>query len=350
MTFRRPAFYFASFLLFVVLELQAALALAEKTDLVQMENGNAIIGEVKSLDRGLLEYSVDDIVNRLQIKWDHVVRLTSDQQFDIELGDGSNHFGSLVESEADGKLRILTANGRFDVDRDNVVSIEPIEATFWKRLDGDISAGLSFTKSTDLLRLSLGGSAEYRRLVSQTTLSFSSIVTAQSDEESRTNSNARLNHTRFFSNRWFYRGDVAGARNDELGIDFRGTVAGGGGRSIVKTNRARWLVSALLSANREYTSDGRVTNNLELVLDTRLQAYRWDTPRLELDTGLAGFLSLTIENRFRVDFDGRLSLELGVKDFYWDIGQLYYKYDSEPSQAVTSKDDYGIVSALRFVY
>ena len=135
-----------------------------------------------------------------------------------------------------------------------------------------------------------------------------------------------------------------------MGIDFRGTLAGGLGRHVIQTNRVHFLISTLLSGNREFTSDGQITNNLELVLDTDLAAFRYDTPKLELDTGLALFYSLTTENRYRVNFDARLSLELGLKDFFWDIGQLYYLYDSEPSDTALSKDDYGVISGLRYKF
>lgn len=326
------------------------LSLAQKTDVVEMRNGNVIVGEIKKMNHGLLEYSVDDIVNRLQIKWRHVTRLTSDQQLDIELEDGASFYGILIESEADGELRIHTAFGTFDVERQSVVEITPIEATFWKRLDGDVSAGLNFHKSTDILQFNVGGKARYRRVKSQTDFNYSSVVNSGSDDTAKTNSLLQLTHFRFLKNRWFYRGDATGSRNDELGIDFRGSLAGGIGRRFIQTNRVHLALSTLLSGNREFTSDGQISNNLELVLDTDLAAFRHDTPKLDLDTRLTLFYSLTVDNRYRVDFDTRLSIELGLEDFFWDIGQLYYLYDSEPSNTAISKDDYGIVSGLRYKF
>ena len=102
------------------------------------------------MELGLLEYSVDHIVGGLRIKWEHVLRLTSDQPLDIELGNGQFYFGSFVESSADGELRIQTAAGEFDVKMADVVLIEPIKSSFWKRFDGNLSTGLSFAKASDL--------------------------------------------------------------------------------------------------------------------------------------------------------------------------------------------------------
>ena len=330
--------------------LLASPVAAQKTDVVTLDNGNVIIGEVKKLERGLLEYSVDHISNRLQIKWEHVVGLTSNQNLDIELADGTTFFGYLVPAENDGVLIIETALAPFEVKIQDVVEIAPIKPTFWKRLEGNISAGLSFTKSTDILQGSLGGELRYRRLVSLTQFTWNAIVTTQRTEPSRTNISAPLTHFRFLPNRWFYRFDLVGSRNDELGIDFRGTIGGGGGRRLVQTNRVNFALSGLLLGNREFTNDGLETSNAELALDTLLETYRHDSPKLDFFSHLTVLLNLTTSGRYRVNYEGRLSLELGIEDFFWDISQIYYKYDSDPSQEAAAKDDYGIVSALRYKF
>jgi hypothetical protein len=50
-----------------LLGLLASPALAQKTDMVHMDNGNVIVGEIKKLEHGLLEFSVDDIAGNLRI-------------------------------------------------------------------------------------------------------------------------------------------------------------------------------------------------------------------------------------------------------------------------------------------
>ncbi len=277
-----------------------------------------------------------------------MARLTSPQNLDIELRDGTKFFGYLVDPATDGELRIQMAIASFDVALADVVMITPIEETFWRRLEGDISAGLSYTKGTDLLQANFGGSIRYRRLVSLTEFRFNSIVSSTAQESSKTYLSAPLTHYRFFRNRWFYRGDIAVSRNDELGIDFRGSLGGGGGRRLVQTNRVLFAMSGLLIGNQEFTSDGREAQNLELALNSKLEAFRYDTPKLDFSSDLTLFMGLTTSGRYRVNYDGRLSLELGVKDFFWDIGQLYYRYDSDSSEVATAKDDYGIISSLRY--
>ena len=333
-----------------LLILPASPALAQKTDVVHMDNGNRIVGEVKKLELGLLELSVDDIVDRLRIKWEHVARVTSDQLLEVELGDGTYHFGSLIEPATDGELRIQSVAGVFDVRLLDVVSMEPIENAFWRRLDANISAGISFTKASDILQFNLGFAGRYRTYHSLTDISLNSILTKKASGPSATNSDLNLTHYRYFGSRWFYRVDAGASRNDELGIDLRVNFGGGAGRRILQANRWLVLVSALVVGNRESTDDGREANNVEAAVDISVSGFRHDTPKLEVTSDLTIFFGLNNSDRYRVNFDGRISFELGVKDLFLDIGQVYYRFDNDPSLTATSTHDYGIVSGVRFKF
>ncbi len=335
----------------VFLAILAALATpawAKKTDVVVMDNGNRLVGEIKKLQYGLLELSMTDIKGRVKIEWNHVVRVVSNKQLDIENRHGDRFFGSLIESDADNVLRVQTVFGQFDVDRVDVVIIEPIKPTFTERLVGDISTGLSYTKSTEILQFNFGGSVRHRSEKALTEASLNTIITARSDGN-KTNTDLPISYQRYFAKKWFYRGDLGGSRNDELGIDFRGSVSAGGGRRLIHSNSAIVRASLLISGNREFTSDGERSTNFELVLDTNLMAFRYDTPKLEFSLDADGFLNLTVKGRYRVNLDGRLSLEL-IEDLFWDISQVYYRFDSDPSATASSGTDWGVISGVRYKF
>jgi len=342
--FRKP-------LLFVALSLLPTLPVsAQRTDVVIMRNGNRIIGEVEQMELGLLELSLDDVVGRLRIKWEYVTGLTSDRQLDIELADGSAHFGSLLAPLADGQLRIQTAQGVVDVPMSEVVFIEPIEDTFLTRLDASITGGVSFTKASDVLQFDIGFSGLYRTHESVIDLGFNTILTSGSGSPRTTNTDFRFSYYRLLSGTWFVRGDLGARVSDELGIDFRGTYGGGGGARVVNTTRWNLLLSGLVQGNRELTNDGRTTDNVEAVIDSTLASVRHDTPKIEVRTDVAVFVSLNDPGRYRVDIDGHLSFELGLEGLFWDIGRVYYRYDSEPSLNAVSTTDYGIVSGIRYEF
>lgn len=334
------------YLLAVALLLVAATAAAMKTDVIVMDNGNVLVGEIKFLEYGILELSMTDIKGRVRVEWKHVVRVTSKKTLHLQTQQGTHIYGSLLEPTADGELRVMTPYGELPVVLGNVVVMEPIKPTAWERFSGDLSTGLSYTKATDILQFNFGGSMAYRTERTLTLLRLSSIITAQSGG-SRTNTDVPLAFYRYFERMWFWLVEAGGSRNDELGIDFRGNLAGGAGRRLIHSNSGLLQVSIATSVNREFTSDDRRSNNFELVLKTLAKAWRYDTPKLEFSLDLGLFANLTVAGRYRVNLDGRLSLEL-FEDFFWDVSQIYYRYDTDPSQAAASRDDWGIISGLRY--
>ncbi len=67
---------------------------APKTDVVILENGNQITGEIKKLERGKLEYSTDDI-GRIHIQWDKIMHIESSKFYEIELQTGVRYYGAI---------------------------------------------------------------------------------------------------------------------------------------------------------------------------------------------------------------------------------------------------------------
>ena len=62
-------------------------AIAAKSDVVTLINGNAVTGEIESLEFGVLKYSTDSM-GTLTIDWEDIVSVTSDRHMQVELTDG----------------------------------------------------------------------------------------------------------------------------------------------------------------------------------------------------------------------------------------------------------------------
>src|SRR5688500_5799608 len=84
----------ASSITVVLILLWGARAEAQKTDSVWIRSGDRITGEVKSLRRGLLKYSTDDL-GTIDIEWDKVVRISSSATFEVQRRSGHKSSGSL---------------------------------------------------------------------------------------------------------------------------------------------------------------------------------------------------------------------------------------------------------------
>jgi hypothetical protein len=89
----------AVFLCFFAL-LAAAPALAAKTDIVTLVNGDRLTGEVVRLQRGLLEFKTDTM-GTVQIEWGQIATLQSTLLFEVERASGGAAFrsaGALLRS------------------------------------------------------------------------------------------------------------------------------------------------------------------------------------------------------------------------------------------------------------
>ena len=99
---------------------------AAKTDIVVLINGNAVTGEIKSLDFGSLRYSTDSM-GTVNIDWEDIVNVTSNQDLQIEVIDGTRYFGHLTAPEERNTIRLKTLSTVIDFSMTEVIRITPIE-------------------------------------------------------------------------------------------------------------------------------------------------------------------------------------------------------------------------------
>ena len=130
-----------SFLLFCLLSSQHVFA--AKTDIVVLQNGDKITGEVKQLEFGILEYKTDDI-GTLSIQWEKIAQIYAKEFFRIELTDGSFFYGSLDSDTIQSKMVIYLDSFRVSLFFDEVIRITRIKKTFWDRLDLALKLGFDY--------------------------------------------------------------------------------------------------------------------------------------------------------------------------------------------------------------
>jgi len=188
-------------LLFAVVSTAAA---GEKTDILVMDNGDKITGELKSVRQGQLSYKTDNL-GTLTVNWDSVASLVSNKTVEVEMDDGSLHYGILVTPSKEGNLALQSDTGVNELALGQVVRINPIHKGFLKGLDGSFSVGASFTKSSDVLQVSVSGDVNRRRRKSYAKLIANAISTGQEDGTTQ-NINLALTYTRLHRNRWLAGG------------------------------------------------------------------------------------------------------------------------------------------------
>jgi putative salt-induced outer membrane protein YdiY len=327
----------------------AAPAFADKTDIVEMRNGDRITGEIKKLDRGQLSLSTSSM-GTISIEWQDIDRVTSKELYVIELQDGSRIDGRLGATADGGQLVVTYGDATRTVPMDDIIWIDPLklDGSRFKRWDGSISAGFDATKANNDSSLSVAFSARRRAEAFRIDLDSSVYSRSQDGAEDSLRASFGGAYRRLLPERWFWAAVGTAERNDELGIDLRTLGGGGFGRYLVQTGRSLWSVtggSVLVNEQRAGGESGET--NVEGFFSTAFEFFTYDTPKTSLTTTLSVFPSITDAGRVRGNLDIALRQEL-VKDLFFDLS-FYQSYDSEPPEEGQTSD-YGIVTSLGYSF
>ena len=326
---------------------------AEKTDIVVLINGNAVTGEVKSLDFGNLRYSTDSM-GTVNIDWEDVVNVTTTQNLQIEVIDGQRYYGHLTAPEERHTIRLKTPSTVYDFQMSEVVRIIPIETddSFWQRLDGSFSFGLQTAKSTEITTSSVSGDIDYRAREYLVGLRLTSNITDQpSDGESGSGTSARqtvqANYQRFKANRWFTDWFTSWEKNDELGIESRLSLGGALGRYLVQTNKNQFSLTIGAQASREkFTGDDEETTTPEGRIEIRYLRRKL-IPETSITFTSKVYPSLEDFSSYRAEVDLSLRREF-VEDLFFDL-TVGYSYLSDPPTDAESAD-YVVTTSLGYSF
>lgn len=321
---------------------------AQRTDVIILDNGDRITGEIKKLERGKLEYRTDDI-GTIYIDWVKIDFISSIKQFDIELQTGARYIGSLEMAEEKAKLIIVAGELRFNLNLASVVRIYPLEASFWKRLKGYLDVALSYERAHYKAEWKLGSEVMYRSEKWMTKLSGNSYYTRQEEVAGTSRNDASLIGERIMKNRWLGTLLTSHEQNDELNLDYRALVGGAFGRFLVQDNRHLFAALIGISGTREQYSDSEdITYNAEGLLSVQYEAFRYDSPKLDFVTALNVFPSLTTSRRARINFTARLRYEI-FTDFFVTIDG-FYNYDTKPPGEEARKYDYSVNTGISWKF
>lgn len=339
---------YRTFALFILLFTQAALA--AKTDVIVLRNGDRITGEVKRLAFGMLTFKTDDM-STLNIKWDKISEVYANKQFfRVELQDGLLFFGILNTDTSSNRLMVEFDTLKVRLNFSEIVRIDPIKRTFWDRIEASLSLGFNFTKASNVTTLNFSGNTKYRTYNVLHEINLSSVITIQKSDPKKTQrNNTGYTYNRYLAHRWFYIGTVKMEQNSELGIDLRLSGGTGFGKNIFQTNSAVFTAGTGVLLNREWTTESSGNKyNLEGLATLNFSKFHYDNPKLNLDSEVSVYPSLTTKGRVRLELDINLSWEI-IKDLFWNL-QYYTSFDNKPPNTEAARVDYGIVVSFGWTF
>lgn len=327
----------------------AGAALAAKTDLVTLRNGDRITGEIKGLAHGKLDFSTDD-AGRLSIEWEKVDRVMSPHGFQVVLGNGIRYLGILDRAERNGLLVVRDATSD-TLAIPSVVEINPINAGFLQRIQAYLDLGLTLAKAHQATTFSFSGAAEYRGPSFGSQLKFDSYAQGQEAIATTTRNSLRQSFSWFLARRWSASALAQLEQNDELNLSHRFLGGGAMSRVLRQTNQMEIVAGAGLVGTQEQFGSGvgaTKSTNVEGLVAMNASAFHFDSPELDFSTAFALFPSLSDPGRVRGQLELRLKYEL-FKDF--TAGILFTdQFDSRPPDANATRNDYVTTLTIGWSY
>lgn len=326
-------------------------ASAKKRDDVVEFGASRLVGEVKRVDRGKL-YFKTDTTDTIALDWADIERLRSKQYLRLIDRDGRRYYGSLVATDTPAHLAVESKDGRRELPFEDIVSVEPIEATVWDRLDVDASAGYSYTKSNQVEEWSVGLDVDYETEDRSRALNVD-LQSSDSEGEDGVVRNVLAYQTLklrqdHWSSGWLSRLES----NDALALDYRATFGFGVGPTFYPRANQRFRILFGVGPSFEKFEGDDSQSSIESFVATTVDWYRFSEPELDLSSTLRVIPSVTEFGRVRAGLDVSLKWEI-FEDFYWELS-LYDDYDNEAESDQAndnaSSNDYGISTGIGWSY
>jgi hypothetical protein len=315
---------------------------APKADVIVLQNGTRVVGEIRSMSRGKLELKTDDM-GTLQVEWGNVAQVTAPEFFEVEDMEGGLYFGSLQPGASEGAIRVVSDWGENALLLGRVARMQLVESGFWDRFRGSIDAGASYTSATELLQVELDGDLGYRRPRFEVSARANAVLTQQPGVDDTRRSSATVAYARLFPNRHRVFAQGAVEQNEELGYDLRSSVVGGWSYMLARSQRNELLGGAGLALNREKPVEGDSTTNAEAVV-----GFDWSNFAYDFPVTAFGYVGLNQWGRFRLEASASLRREV-FSDFYLGV-RAYESYDSEPATEGAAKNDWGVSLSLGYSF
>ena len=325
-----------SFLILLLLFALASLAKAQN-DTIWSRSGDMLVGEIKSLESGVLIFDADYADKDFNIDWSEIKQVVSDRYLLIRLTDGRRLNGSIYSHLGRlPRVRITSPAGvYFTGDLLDIISLTPVEKTFLGRLDASIEIGYTYTKSKNVQQFSTRSHLGYTADIWSASGSLDIIRSAQDSVAPTKRTDGRIGTTVFFNRSWYMSLSNNFLQADEQLLKLRSTTDLSIGRLFINSYRAYWGVGLGSAFNYEsYTSDDPTERSIEGLFSSELNLFAFDD--LSLITSIKVYPGITVKGRVRSDFKFDLKYDLPL-DFFIKLG-LTHNFDNKPVEGASTSD------------
>jgi hypothetical protein len=327
----------------------------KSTDVIVMQNGDRLTGEVKALNAGVLYVSLPYVIQTLSVDWSKVARLESKQLFFVKTENG-NVFRGVLNSRKTGAGRPIeieiaeTPVKNTVINSARVVNVSETSEKFLQRFTGGVSFGTIYTKANETTQYNLSGLAAYprERWGAQSGLS-SNLSSAGGTTTSTRNQLTFSGYHLMQWNNYYYGGFDAFLQSTEQGIAHQNAIGGGIGRYLKNTNGTVISVMGGVAWQSTNYNKGVVPipaqNVTTAVIIANVQLFKFNKTTLNISGAALPFLS----EPGRVNFSTNTSYYIKIiSGLSWNVS-FYGNWDNQPPGNLPGSD-YGSSSGLSWTF
>lgn len=311
-----------------------ASSYAQKDSLILI-NGNIIVGELKDMDRGVIDIKTSYSKSDFKVKWEGIKEIYSETRFLITLTDGSR-YNSAISSVSNGKVLIYDeGGGEHYVYLQDIVLLKSLKDGFWDRLNASVDFGYSFTKARNFKQITSRSAVGYLADRWSAALNYSALYSTQdeADPVSRTDGGGAFRY--YLQKDWYIPGDLNFLSNTEQKITLRTIAKIGIGKYFIHTNNSYWGVALGTSfVNEVFFNENENKKSLEGYIGTELNLY--NIGDFGLMTKAVAYPGITEEQRWRFDYTIDTKYDLPF-DFYIKLG-FTLNFDNQAVEGTTNTD------------
>lgn len=312
-----------------------SVQVSAQKDSLTFTTGDYVLGEISSMQRGVLVIETDYSDSDFTIEWKKITWIATESQFQITLSGGEKYFGRL-ESESETTISILSDEGEtLLVNQMDIVYLSAYDDKFMDRLSASISVGLDMAKANNLRQFSTRSSIGYKAENWNTGVSFYNLSSSQDSAEDIRRTEADMSFSYLLPYKLYGIATVSYLSNTEQSIDTRINAQLGAGRFLVQNNDLDLGIKLGVNRNIErYTNDTGDRESWEGFLGTDLNVF--DLGDLDLLLSLMAYPGFTEAGRWRADTRFDIKYEFPL-DFFIRMG-FSLNFDNQPAEDASETD------------
>jgi hypothetical protein len=324
------------------------LCAAQQKDTIFLFNGQILIGDVLGGELGVLSLDETDL-GVIKIKLYKIRMIKTSKEFKIETSTRDIYYGSMQVADVPGRTNIMSGDLVLEsIELTDISNISSLEKQFWTRLQGNISAGLSYTKSSNVGQINLNSDVLFVSKKMAYQLHVSEYISIDSSKYSRDREQYELFVNYDFTPSWFVAGLTSYQRNLELSLARRLQEMVGAGYKLLVEKQLHLLLVSGLTFNQEKSTAGVESGLLlEIPVMLRFNFFRFKSPNMQISSTQTGYFSIFQKGRIRYDSNTQFSWEL-FKNF-WLSMTPYGSFDNRPPEGGNTFD-FGITVGLSYKF